>query len=239
MNRQDSIISISDSDTSLEQSVIDDTCSMKYTTANEIDETIQNMYSVKEEEQDDVEDDDVITDTPPRTMNYATPMLRKSHTPKRLHEVTLKYFSPEPCVVPDIVIVPPSTDRKRIRRCNKTPSKTKRISLTTYRRSRIYATPLRTVGEEDKSRSSPAVNANDTLGPTEEDPLDLTIKAAADLSLIPEDLIKTECVEISTAKIEDITFKKPIQQSSRPKTPIKETLDPVIKDPKPEKTPGG
>lgn len=148
MDRSDSIISVSDSETSLDDdtSVIDDTYSMKYTTANEvIDETITNELPSVKEETDDGQSSPVRKMGPPQQP-------RQSCTPKRLHQVTLKYYSPEPFALPEIVIVPPSTDRKRVRRSTKTPSKTTRISLVNFRRSRIYATPLRTVGEEDKSR---------------------------------------------------------------------------------------
>lgn len=171
---RDSIIYISDNDEdSLQDNTQDDdTYSMRYATAlGDINGTLPSLAAVKEEEEEGQQEihDTYNTDSPLRK-GVRPPAPRQSFTPKRLHEVTLKYYSPEPCVVPEIVIVPPSTDRKRVRRSNRTPSKTQRIVMATYRQSRGFgaaAPPLRTVGEEGREHSiiSDAVKTFVLAGP--------------------------------------------------------------------------
>lgn len=68
-----------------------------------------------------------------------------------------KLFSPEPNPLPDIVIVPPSTDRKRVRRSKRTPTKTLRISMNSSRIRRTAA-HLRTVLERGKEEEEKSEN---------------------------------------------------------------------------------
>lgn len=150
MSRRSSTILFPDPDSSLEEeedqdsfSVVEETYSMKYTTASFGELTNPNVTAVKRE-----------VDASFLRTNFTPPTTRQQH------EVTLKYFSPEPCQIPEIVVVPPSTDRKRLRRSSRTPSRTERILMSKFRASRgVLATPLRTVGEEAASQSKQQDNS--------------------------------------------------------------------------------
>lgn len=160
MAEQDSIIYISDGDDSsvVDDSGIVDSYSMKYTTAfGEFNgTTLQNLEAVREveEEEEDLEgsvmdlrkvkEEDV--DTPLRVFRRPVHLPRSTLTPdKRLpSDVTLKYYSPEQFPIPDIVIIPPSIDRKRVVHSDKTPARTTRFLVSTGRSSvGVFRTPLR------------------------------------------------------------------------------------------------
>lgn len=76
-------------------------------------------------------------------------------TPRRLGDRSVGYDSPEPSPIPDIVLIPPSNDRKRVRN-SRTPSKTKKI-LMSFSNAKVFSTPLNTVGEETREESSSSI----------------------------------------------------------------------------------
>lgn len=81
--------------------------------------------------------------------------------------VSWPMFSPQPNALPEILIVPPSLERKRVRRSQTTPAKTKRISLSiNYSRKKNSTGPLhlRTVreGERRADKREPETSASDS-----------------------------------------------------------------------------
>lgn len=152
---EDEIVIISDTESDesasdKENSVINDTYKVNST---EIDSdsnfTIgsSTYLAMKKELEEDISNVNVvdspdvqIVPTPPTNPPMKTPFQN------RITEVTFKFFSPEANQVPEIFIVPPSTDRKRVRGSNRTPRRTMRISTgNSYQDNR--SSILRTVKE--------------------------------------------------------------------------------------------
>lgn len=149
----DSIISLltDDSDSSL----VNDTYTAKNSTHYEDDSGICASVLKREfGEQSSIE-------PPGRTTVASTPRPGKSSTgsrapsfSKELSDVTFKFFSPPvEYALPEIVVVPPSTERKRGRRSNRTPSKIRRYNFGVEkgrrRKSSLRTVPLVTVTEKE------------------------------------------------------------------------------------------
>lgn len=174
MAEQDSIIYISDGDsTVVDDSGIVDSYSMRYTTAfGEINETTrQTLEAVREDDDEEEELEGSAmdlrkvkaeeVDTPLRAFRRPVHLPRGTLTPKSLGDLKLKCYSPEQFPIPDIVIIPPSIDRKRVVHSDKTPSRTTRFLVSTPLRSRVSQVGAKSVTGGRVFFLTDPVNASD------------------------------------------------------------------------------